>query len=103
MKTLLLAATLLVSTAVVASASEEVEACVSFSDLANNIMSARQGGGDMVELYKAVEGFEAGQVLVKEAYKVPLFSMPENKQQAVDEFRNEAFSACLGMMEGRNI
>ena len=101
MKTLLLAVTLLASTT--ASASEEVEACVSFSDLANNIMSARQGGGDMVELYKAVEGFEAGQVLVKEAYKVPLFSMPENKQQAVDEFRNEAFSACLGMMEGRNI
>ena len=78
-----------------ASNEEEGNMCDGYSKLAGTIMEMRQENTAMSEMYNVLKGNDVSIALLKEAYKVPLYSVDSNKLKAVNEFKNTAFMACI--------
>lgn len=96
--TVLLAVTLLLTTAHNTFASDDEEFCIELYRNAKGIMTARQDGvpvtvimglmKDKPVIYKLLSPF------VIEAYSKPIYSVRDNKQQAITEFGNKAYLTC---------
>ena len=95
MKKLLTTLALTTALSFSANADDAVDLCVSYSDAAEIIMTKRQNNASMADLYKLADGEQAIIVLMKEAYKVPLYSSAEYKSNAIDEFKNDIFMLCI--------
>lgn len=94
MKKLLTALTLL-SLSFTATAEDEKMTCKQVSELAGVIMTARQTGVPMVEVFEKADGFKVIEDVIILAYKTPKFSVKENQQEQINEFKNEFFLNCV--------
>lgn len=79
-------------------AAEPEEVCPSIGEMAASIMQARQGGTIMSTAMGLVPADnilrDLAVDLVKKAYAVPQYSVEENRNRAVIEFRNDTELAC---------
>jgi hypothetical protein len=77
------------------------DACKTISSLSYTIMSKRQRGTDILEMYNAVEQGEnkdfngAVLMMVNAAYEVPAFSTAEYQEKAANEFKTKVFLECM--------
>lgn len=73
--------------------------CKTLEKLAEAVMTARQEGAPMSEIYMKDYGSadrnKVMKSLVKEAYKTPRFNSQQSKKNAVEDFKNEKFSYCI--------
>ncbi|WP_368567494.1 hypothetical protein [Acinetobacter baumannii] len=73
--------------------------CKTLEKLAEAVMTARQEGAPMSEIYMKDYGSadrnKVMKTLVKEAYKTPRFNSQHSKKNAVEDFKNEKFSYCI--------
>ena len=76
-------------------ASDSVEMCSEYSELAGSIMTSRQLNVSMADIYNVLKESPVGIEMMKEAYKVPLYSVESNKENAVMEFKNDIFMLCI--------
>ena len=76
-------------------ASDSVEMCSEYSELAGSIMTSRQLNVSMADVYGVLKESPVGIEMLKEAYKVPLYSVESNKENAVMEFKNDIFMLCI--------
>lgn len=72
-----------------------MEFCTSTSEMAEAVMSARQGGVPMREAMEIMEGREFHERMVMVAYERNRYSTQEYQQEAITEFGNAWFSACM--------
>lgn len=76
------------------------QACDTASTLAKSIMGARQKGAEMKWVIGKIKDKDSplGKLaisLTEEAYSEPRFNTESNQQQAVTDFENEIYLACL--------
>ena len=71
--------------------------CAGYSKLAKTIMELRQDNISMPDMYNALKDSELSIEMLKAAFKVPLYSTEDYKQNAVNEFANDVFLACIGV------
>lgn len=73
--------------------------CKTLEKLAEAVMTARQEGAPMSEIYMKDYGSadrnKIMKSLIKEAYKTPRFNSQQSKKSSVDDFKNEKFSHCI--------
>lgn len=96
MKNLLIAAAVAMS--FMAQAEEKQDICGMVNELAGSIMSARQRGVDMAQAMKAAgENAEADFIrkIIIAAYEKPRYSVAENQQAAVTDFKNSVYLICV--------
>lgn len=78
-----------------------VEACPLVYELAKTVMKSRQMGVPISEAIKPITGVSDEDVqqlnkdLVVAAYKTPIATSNENKQQIVEDFANQSALECL--------
>ncbi|WP_305967426.1 hypothetical protein [Marinobacter salsuginis] len=73
----------------------EQPSCEDVSDLARDVMRNRQANIPMAEMMKATEGMPMVQSIIKEAYKIPRYGSEEFKRDAMTDFSNNWYMACL--------
>jgi len=83
-----------VNFAVLADKQTPMEICAIIAGQSYNIMTFRQANGDLVELMSLSDS-EAFAIVVKKAYARPLYQVQKNKQQEIQEFKNEMFIWCM--------
>lgn len=96
MKNLLIAAAVAMS--LTAQAEEKQDICGIVNELAGSIMSARQRGVDMAQAMKAAgENAEVDFIrqIIIAAYEKPRYSVAENQQAAVNDFKNSVYLICV--------
>lgn len=96
MKKLLISAAVAMS--LTAQAEEKQDICGMVNELAGSIMSARQRGVDMAQAMKlAGENAEADFIrqIIIAAYEKPRYSVAENQQAAVTDFKNSVYLICV--------
>jgi len=93
MKKLLLAVTLLL--AFNANAKLTINGCKNLEEIAGVIMEVRQGGASMREMIEAADGDELAEILIVEAFDVPLMSSESGKNKKVEQFKNSVFKMCF--------
>lgn len=75
------------------------ENCNSTAKMAGTIMQARQAGMDMGKVLETSSSSEAFASKVRDlvvaAYESPRYSTEKNKARAVEDFRNDAYLACM--------
>ncbi len=73
--------------------------CAALSEMAHNIMEARQQETSMAKLLAIKTGDsqldELAATMTKDAYAQSAYSSPDNQKKAAREFENHWFSACL--------
>ena len=69
--------------------------CETLHSISTSIMTARQNSTAMTEVMKLTNGIEAVEQLVIIAYQQPRYSVEENRQNAISEFANDVYVACL--------
>jgi len=84
----------IVNFAVLADKQTPMEICAIIAGQSYNIMTFRQANGDLVELMSLSDN-EAFAIVVKKAYARPLYQVQKNKQQEIQEFKNEMFIWCM--------
>ncbi|AVX22800.1 Uncharacterized protein ALO42_02795 [Pseudomonas syringae pv. atrofaciens] len=80
-------------------AATEVD-CETFEKMAGMTMTLRQLGRPMSDMYRTAneqppEIAAIGKEMIDNAFEIPRYSRDEQIKQAVTEFRNEHFKACL--------
>ena len=65
------------------------------NDAAETVMKARQSGMDIVELTDLVDNNDLYLMLIKHAYDKPLYTTYEYKNNAIIEFKNTFYLACI--------
>tara|TARA_R110000772_G_scaffold61612_1_gene138789 strand:- start:576 stop:890 length:315 start_codon:yes stop_codon:yes gene_type:complete len=78
-----------------ATANESTDICVTYSDAATAVMTARQANRSVAELYKLVDGNKLMLALIKEAYNKPFYSTETYKQREINTFTNDVFLICI--------
>lgn len=77
------------------------ELCKVVDDLSRSIMSNRQSGVPMVDSMQIANNIEDDQVkdlvraIVNDAYAEPRFSVEENQDKAITDFRNKMYHGCI--------
>jgi hypothetical protein len=74
--------------------SEKLKLCKTLSNLAGTIMTSRQGGVDMVDMYEVASNSMA-QTMVTMAFDRPKFSSEKYRQGEVSRFKNLWFKECI--------
>lgn len=74
--------------------SDYMELCREISNLAESIMSNRQSGASMVQMMDIADGNGLAQSLVAAAYEEPRYSTPQYQQEAISDFRDQAYLEC---------
>lgn len=89
---------LIIGTALLLSAfnlfAEEIN-CESIEKLARSVMEARQSGVSLKEIIKAADGLEVGEIIAKSAFGVSKYETSRYREDAVEEFANKYYLACL--------
>ena len=98
---LLLAAALLAAPASAQEVSREVhQNCVPIGELAADVMKSRQRGVDFAQVMQTSYQFNGGfralyQEIIRAAYEKPRFNTSRYRQDAVNDFRNLWYRACI--------
>lgn len=100
MKKLILCAALALPFAAVAE-----DTCSMVASMARTVMSARQNGVAMEKLIAVARKSEGAigrltETLVIDAFGVPRFSTPANKQRAIEDFGNDNAAICYRAQKG---
>lgn len=76
--------------------------CMDISIIAGQIMTARQSGVEMSQLFDATDRKTKSDALraalkatIREAYKTRRYRSPEYQQRAVIDYKNAAYQACV--------
>jgi hypothetical protein len=69
--------------------------CEVLAEIAGAVMSARQSGMPMSEVWNQIRSVKLYEAIVIAAYDVPIQSTLILKQAAVDEFNDYIFSTCV--------
>lgn len=75
--------------------------CKVIDDLSKSIMSNRQTGMAMVDSMQIANKIEDDQMkdlvqaIVNDAYAEPRYSVEENQEKAITDFRNKMYHACI--------
>ena len=96
MKNLLIAAAVAMSLTV--QAEEKQDICGMVNELAGSIMSARQRGVDMAQAMSLASESGAADIIkpiIIAAYEKPRYSVAENQQLAVTDFKNSVYLVCV--------
>ena len=93
MNKLLLVVTFL--TAFNVSAKLTINGCKNLEEIAGVIMEVRQGGASMREMIETADGDELAEILIVEAFDVPLMSSESGKNKKVEQFKNSVFKMCF--------
>jgi hypothetical protein len=88
--------------------SEDFEECKRTENSARQVMKSRQEGAPMSALWQIAE--DAGneyisglfKVLIKEAYQIPKYPTEAKQQEAIAQFQNNFFAACIVTAEKRS-
>lgn len=97
--TAITAATLMTLSPVTVASDDSGEAkkytCEQFAQVSAVIMEGRQKGMPMVDVMKVATGTPVFEEIIKQAYSVKRFSSDEYQQEAITEFSNMIYRACL--------
>jgi hypothetical protein len=80
---------------------ESLEKCKIFEGAAKVVMTARQDGEPMSKLWDLAEGLQTEvltatyKIIIQDAYAQPRLAAEQQQQEAVMEFQNKYFSACI--------
>jgi len=77
--------------------------CNDIADLAKAVMTARQNNVDIKKLYDAANGIDGARNMVTVAYSKPRFKSEEYKQNAITDFSNNFFLACVKLEDKKKI
>lgn len=84
-----------VSVATSFSVSAEPASCETVSALARDVMRNRQANLPMAQMMKATEGMDLAQSMIKAAYKESRYSSAGYQENAITDFENTWYMACL--------
>lgn len=73
--------------------------CYDVHELAETIMSGRQEGVSMSDLYRTADGHALAEHLVILAFEQPKYSGDRMKNETITEFASMAFKECIGLIE----
>lgn len=90
----ILIAAMLVAPAVYAD--DKADLCKTVSSASGEFYDAVQNGVPMSAAFEAVSGSELGVVILKDAYKEPVFNTEEYKKKYRVQFQNRWYQACRG-------
>lgn len=93
MKKLILAALFLPALALAEKPTFEV--CQSYSTYAETVMESRQLGVDMASAYEMVKDEKILSTILMSAYDSPRYSTQDFKDNAISDFKNKWFLACI--------
>ena len=93
MKKLILAALFLPTLALAEKPTFEI--CQSYSTYAETVMEGRQLGVDMASAYEMVKDEKLLSTILMSAYDSPRYSTQVVKDNAISDFKNKWFLACI--------
>lgn len=73
---------------------EITKVCTKYSLLAGSMMEARQAGATMAMMMSKAGGLSIVEGYVKDAFKVPRYSLPAQQERAAEDFSNAKFRQC---------
>lgn len=98
MKSIILAATLacLATFNVQAAETKEqyIEKCNIISDIAKDVMTARQADVSMQEMLQAAQGNKLFVMLIEQAYEYSVLDTEEYKQKYIKQYSDKVFKDC---------
>ena len=94
MKTPILLATLIATTATADEATEWPSYCTNLANVASTVMSARQNGVSLVDVLGTGEIKGNAKQIVITAYRRPAFGSESMKQKQVTAYRDEVYLSC---------
>ena len=95
MKKLILATVIAAASFTASAESSKFEMCKTISSLAEQIMTSRQAGLDMAEMYELSKDSKLGQSMVMMAFDKPLYSTEDYKRTEISKFKNLWFKECI--------
>lgn len=95
MKKLILAASIMAASFATQASTEKLEMCKAISGLAEQVMSSRQAGVDMSEMYELSKNSKLGQSIIMMAFEKPMYGTEKYKQREVSNFKNLWFKECM--------
>ena len=69
--------------------------CATFGQVAEKIMTDRQGGMSRTQMIQSVHGDSLFEYIVVEAYKVPQTSTDRMQKKTIEEFRDRIYQECV--------
>lgn len=91
---------LLIALALTAAATAQAETiCESYSGLAETIMGGRQTGTSMAAMIAIVSDDAYAAHMVRTAYDQPRWHTGENRQRAIEDFRDAVYLECYKAVE----
>ena len=80
---------------------DKTEICFLYAELAKAIMTARQNGMPMTQVYKLQPKnlMPITSLMITTAYDIRLYHSPELKAEIITDFENTVFSTCLQATE----
>ena len=73
----------------------EQASCKDWERLATSIMTKRQEGAMMSDMYATAEENEAIEDMIIQAYEQPRYQTEMHKTRIINKFANEYFKACI--------
>lgn len=73
--------------------------CEAYSGLAETIMNGRQAGTSMATMITIVSDDDYATHMVRTAYEQPRWHTGENRQRAIEEFRDAVYLECYKEVE----
>ena len=73
--------------------------CKSYSELAGNIMAARQANMPIIKVYEIADGNGIAIAMIKDAYAQPLFTTENYKNDIIVTFSNDVFLSCINKFD----
>jgi hypothetical protein len=81
----------------VGASNDSQDICLQYSELATEIMRARQNDKLISDIYPMVKDSDISIEVLKWAYEKPLESTPEGKETITRDFTNEVFMICINV------
>lgn len=95
MRTLILAAAITALSFTANAEDTKQSQCAEIASLAGNIMTLRQVGKPMAEVYKIANGSKLIEAMAVQAYETPRFSTKQAKDEYIGKFKDTWFLACI--------
>jgi hypothetical protein len=73
---------------------EVTKICTNYSELAGSMMGARQAGATMAMMMAKANGLSIAEGYVKDAFRIPRYSLPAEQVRAAEDFSDTKFRQC---------
>lgn len=73
---------------------EIIKICTNYSELAGSMMKARQSGATMAVMMSKANGLSIAEGYVKDAFRIPRYSLPAQQVRAAEDFSDAKFRQC---------